>query len=167
MKPLIIYLADDDTDDREFFIEALEEIPVLTEVSEFSNGVDLMATLFAEKSAPDVIFLDLHMPLMDGFECLADIRSFPQFANIKIIVYSTSYHEMEVNQLREDGANYYIQKPNTFQQLKSLLFQSLRMLEQEQEDLDIASKPSKVTRKSLDRKFLNNLDKPLKLWKNT
>ncbi len=167
MKKLTIYLADDDTDDRVFFIEALEEIPVQTEVSEFSNGVDLMAVLFAEKSVPDVIFLDLHMPLMDGFECLADIRSFPQFAKIKIIVYSTSYHEMEVNQLREDGADYYIQKPNTFQKLKSLLFQSLRMLEQEQGDIEIALKPSEVTRTSMDKIFLDNLDKPLKLWKNT
>ncbi len=137
MRKLTLYLADDDTDDREFFIEALKEIPVQTEVIEFSNGVDLMDALFAEKSIPDAVFLDLHMPLMDGFECLADIRSFPQFAKIKIIVYSTSYHEREVNQLKEDGADHYLQKPNSFQQLKSLLFQSVRMLEHKQSNSDI------------------------------
>ncbi len=132
MGKLVLYLADDDTDDREFFIEALQEIPVQTEVSEFSNGVDLMDALFSKEPLPDAVFLDLHMPLMDGFECLADIRSFPQFAKIKIIVYATSYHEREVNQLKEDGADHYLQKPNSFQELKSLLFQSITTLEQDQ-----------------------------------
>lgn len=136
MKTLSLYLADDDSDDREFFIEALEEIPVRTEVREFSNGVDLMDALFSQDTLPDAVFLDLHMPLMDGFECLTDIRSFPQFSKIKIIVYSTSYHEREVNQLRDDGADHYLQKPNTFQRLKSLLFQSVRLLEHERMDSD-------------------------------
>lgn len=139
MEKLILYLADDDADDREFFIEALEDVPVETEVSEFSNGVDLMHALFSKECLPDAIFLDLHMPLMDGFECLTDIRNFPQFAKIKIIVYSTSYHEREVNQLREDGADHYLQKPNTFQELKSLLFQSIRMLEREENNAKTSS----------------------------
>lgn len=139
MKTLNLYLADDDTDDREFFMEAIKEIPVQTEVSEFSNGVDLMDALFAEKSIPDAVFLDLHMPLMDGFECLADIRSFPQFAKIKIIVYSTAYLEREVNQLKVDGADHYLQKPNSFQNLKSLLFQSLKILEHEQNNSNIGA----------------------------
>lgn len=129
MDTLNFYLADDDKDDREFFMEALEEVTSEIAVRQFTNGVDLMDALFTKKKVPDAIFLDLHMPLMDGFECLADIRSFPQFSNIKVIVYSTSYNEMEVNQLREDGANHYLQKPNSFQQLKSLLLQCVRMLE--------------------------------------
>lgn len=136
MSTLNIYLADDDTDDREFFKEALGEIPVQTEVREFSNGVDLMDALFSNEALPDAVFLDLHMPLMDGFECLTDIRSFPQFTKIKVIVYSTSYHDREVNQLREDGANHYLQKPNSFQELKSLLFQCVRILEHEHEQND-------------------------------
>lgn len=129
MSVLTVYLADDDTDDRKFFMEALKEVPVEISVKQFTNGVDLMDALFTVEEMPDAIFLDLHMPLMDGFECLADIRSFPQFEKIKIIVFSTSYNEMEVNQLREDGANHYLQKPNSFQQLKSLLFQCVRMLQ--------------------------------------
>lgn len=133
MKKLTLYLADDDADDREFFIEALEEVPVQTEVREFSNGVDLMDALFSKEPLPDAVFLDLYMPIMDGFECLTDIRSFPRFAKIKIIVYSTSYHEREVNQLKEDGADHYLQKPNSFQELKSLLFQSVRILEHDHE----------------------------------
>ena len=128
MKTVNIYLADDDAEDRELFKDALFEIPIETEVLEFSNGVDLMDALFSKSNLPDAIFLDLRMPLMNGFECLADIRNFTQFSKIKVFVYSTSYHEMEVKQLREDGADHYLQKPNSFDLLKSLLFQSLTLL---------------------------------------
>ena len=125
MSAIKIYLADDDGDDRELFIEALSEIPLETTVTEFDNGIDLMDDLFSNKPLPDVIFLDLRMPLMDGFECLSDIRSFNQFSQVKVNVYSSSYHEREVNQLKEDGANRYLQK------LKTLLYKSIRHLEKD------------------------------------
>ena len=79
-------MADDDNDDREIFIQALEEIPLSTQVTEFDDGVDLMDNLFSAASLPTVIFLDLYMPIMDGFECLYDIRNFPKFDDIKIVV---------------------------------------------------------------------------------
>jgi len=129
MVPFKIYLAEDDLDDRELFMEALSEIPLHTEVSQFDNGVDLMDDLFSDSPLPDAIFLDLRMPLMDGFECLADIRSFEQFSKIKIIVYSSTFHEREVDQLKADGANQYLQKPNSFNQLKTLLYQSIKPLQ--------------------------------------
>lgn len=123
-----IYLTDDDIDDRKLFMEALLELPFQTEITQFDNGVDLMDDLFSKKSLPDALFLDLHMPIMNGFECLADIRSFSQFSEIKIIVYSSSYHQREVDQLKRDGADKYLQKPNSFQQLKTLLYNCLDTL---------------------------------------
>ncbi len=125
MNVINIYLADDDNEDREIFMDALKEIPIETKVTHFDNGVDLMDKLFSDKILPDVIFLDLYMPIMDGFECLADIRNFTKFANIHVIVYSTSYRQREVNQLKEDGANQYIQKSPSFKSLKTLINKSL------------------------------------------
>ena len=136
MATLNIYLADDDRDDREFFADALEEVSSNIALKQFTNGVDLMDALFTAEELPHAVFLDLHMPLMDGFECLADIRNFPQFADIKVLVYSTSYNDMEVNQLRDDGADHYLQKPNSFQELKSLLLQCVRMLEADHDATD-------------------------------
>lgn len=136
MKTIKIYLADDDRDDRELFLEALAEIPLNTQVTQFEDGVDLMDELFSATSLPHVIFLDLHMPLMNGFECLTDIRSFPQFSEIKIVVYSSVYHQREVDQLQDEGANHYLQKPHSFVQLKSLLFQSLKFMENEKDNFD-------------------------------
>lgn len=123
-----IFLADDDKDDREFFMDALKDLPIETLVKQFGNGVDLMAELLSDNPLPRAIFLDLHMPLMDGFECLSDIRNISEFSDIRIIIYSTSYNQHQVNQLKEDGANQYIKKPNSFNQLKTILYQSLKPL---------------------------------------
>ena len=125
MDRIKIYLADDDKEDREFLLEALDEIPLRTQVTQFNNGVDLMDKLFSDVVLPDVIFLDLYMPIMDGFECLTDIRNFAKFANIHVIVYSTTYRQREVNQLKEDGANQFIQKSTSFKTLKTLIHKSL------------------------------------------
>jgi CheY-like chemotaxis protein len=125
MKPIDIFLADDDQDDRELFMDALSELPIDTSVKQFENGVDLMAELYSGNPKPDTIFLDLRMPLMDGFECLTDIRNIPELSEIQIIIYSTSYNENEVEQLKESGANLYIKKPNSFNQLKTVLYKSL------------------------------------------
>ena len=126
MNPINIFLADDDQDDRELFMDALSELPIETSVKQFENGVDLMAELYSDHPKPDTIFLDLRMPLMDGFECLTDIRNIPELSEIQIIIYSTSYNENEVEQLKESGANLYIKKPNSYNQLKTVLYKSLK-----------------------------------------
>lgn len=126
-----IYLADDDSDDRGFFLDALSEIPIKTTIEQFSNGVDLMSFLFnSEHQKPDAIFLDLKMPMMDGFECLADIRDLEPFANVPVIIYSTSFHEKDVERLKKMGATLYLKKPSSFNQLKTLLHKCLSHLRQ-------------------------------------
>lgn len=123
---LKVYLADDDSDDRTFFSDALKEIPIKTEILEFTNGVDLMSDLISGTNVPpDVIFLDLKMPLMDGFECLSDIRDIPKFSKIPVIIYSTSFHPKEIIRLQEMGASLYLQKPSSYNQLKTLLHKCL------------------------------------------
>lgn len=128
MKDLKIYIADDDYDDRDFFMEALNSIPLKTKVSQFDNGVDLMDKLFSDVTLPHVIFLDLYMPIMDGFECLMDIRNFKKFNNIYIIAYSSIYRDREVNQLKLDGANQFLKKSSSFKELKELLLKSLSLV---------------------------------------
>ncbi|RRQ50667.1 response regulator [Maribacter algicola] len=126
-----IYLADDDSDDRAFFSDALSEIPITTTIEEFSNGVDLMSFLLnGEHKKPDAIFLDLKMPMMDGFECLTDIRDLDALSEVPVIIYSTSYHEKDVERLKKMGATLYLKKPSSFNQLKTLLHKCLSHLAQ-------------------------------------
>lgn len=56
-----IFLADDDEDDRIFFTNALEDILSATDITEYTNGVELMKSLYTEEVLTDVIFLDLNM----------------------------------------------------------------------------------------------------------
>ncbi len=137
-----IYLADDDLEDQELFKSALQQIPYSPELSLFQDGLELMDDLFSNKPLPDAIFLDLYMPIMNGFDCLIDIRNFCQFSNIDIIVYSTTYVKREVKQLRKDGANQFMQKPNSFEELINILSKSLDQVDKS------------VEQKSLKRSFM-------------
>ncbi|CAH8282132.1 CheY-like chemotaxis protein [Mariniflexile fucanivorans] len=125
-KPLLIYLADDDNEDRMLFKEALDELNMNVAVEDFDNGVTLMEhLLMAGKPLPDAIYLDLNMPLMNGEECLNDIRNEPQLSKIPIIIYSTYIDEAMADTLQNKGANWYLMKPSTFGNLKNLLRKSL------------------------------------------
>ena len=136
MEPIRIFIADDDRDDREIFLEGLEKLPIDKLVSQFDNGVELMKGLRASSPLPDVIYLDLYMPLQNGFECLTDIREIPEFSEIKIIIYSTTYNHNIVDLLKENGANQYIQKPISFNHLNTLLDKSMKSI------LDTKTDPS-------------------------
>ena len=125
-----IYLADDDLEDQELFKNALQQIPFSPELFLFKDGLELMDDLFSNQPLPDAIFLDLYMPIMNGFDCLYDIRNFRQFSDIDIIVYSTTYVKREVKQLKKDGANQFMQKPNSFEQLVDILSKSLEQVEE-------------------------------------
>lgn len=122
---MIIYLADDDLEDRQFFTDALTELPLKITLKTFQNGVDLMADLFSEEELPEAIFLDLKMPMMDGFECLSDIRSESKFNTIDVIIYATLMNNWETERLQKIGANSYLQKPTSFNQLKTILYKCL------------------------------------------
>jgi len=68
-----LLLADDDTDDCFFFREALGELPFMSTLTTVNNGVELMNRLTDQSyHLPDILFLDLNMPLKTGIECLME-----------------------------------------------------------------------------------------------
>ena len=117
-----IILTDDDTDDCELFQDAVKELSIQTKLSILENGVALMATL--EETVPpppDVIFLDLNMPLKNGYEALIEIRNTPKLKGIPIVIFSTTASDDAVNKTYEHGANYYICKPSSFSLLVKVI----------------------------------------------
>ncbi|CAN5234628.1 hypothetical protein BH23BAC2_BH23BAC2_27750 [soil metagenome] len=62
--------------------------------------------------SPDLILMDLNMPVMNGFECLKEIRSNPVFLDIPVIIFSTSNYEKDIAHAEELGALGYLHKPN-------------------------------------------------------
>jgi len=119
---LYIVLAEDDEDDRLFFKEALQEIKVKTVVDFVTDGSQLMNFLNQPGiRLPNVVFLDLNMPVMSGMECLIEIRKNNRLKDLAIAIYSTSATEEDIEEAFVNGANVYIKKPNDFSLLKSSL----------------------------------------------
>lgn len=99
-----IYLADDDADDRMLFEEALKEVTHSSKLTTAKDGEHLMEILNdSPPGNPDVIFLDLNMPLKNGFECLKQIKASDQFKDIPVIVYSTSCQQESIQKCMTRG----------------------------------------------------------------
>src|SRR5688572_23646117 len=92
----IIVLADDDVDDQVLMREGLKDCKVKVEINAVYNGLQLMDYLLRReayrniKETPDLILLDLNMPLMDGFEVLKEIKRHNHLKNIPLYVITTS-----------------------------------------------------------------------------
>lgn len=125
--PMKVVLVDDDEDDRMFFSDALREIDIDTELRQFENGKEFLSYLEEEGTeSPHLIFLDLNMPVMNGFECLKALRSHPDYKDLVVAIYSTSSSEKDIEETFVNGANIYINKPNRFDELKKTLAQVVK-----------------------------------------
>ena len=116
-----VYLVDDDEDDRKLFSEALEEVGRNVQLNLFSGGEDLLNELLKKKQLPNIIFLDLYMPRMDGEECLARIRANEKLDSVCVIMYSTVMDLERIEELFNAGANRYLKKPSSYPALKKAL----------------------------------------------
>lgn len=121
-----ILLADDDSDDCYLFGEALAGLSANARLTTAKNGEVLMKILDESvPPAPDIIFLDINMPVKGGFECLEEIKQKPAYKGIPVVMLSTSCEKWNIDRAYSRGADYYICKPNSLTQLKSLINQVL------------------------------------------
>ncbi|WP_373523473.1 response regulator [Aquiflexum sp.] len=116
-----ILLIEDDIDDQLFFRWAIEAIDPKAECVIAKNGTDAMQKLIAMKMPPSWIFLDLNMPLMNGFECLRKIREKKLDSDIPVIILSTSGNMKDIAKAKEHGAAGYLKKPNNTNSLVKAL----------------------------------------------
>lgn len=124
---LKVFLTDDDEDDRLFFEEAIEEVSVETELTTFNDGKVLMNYLHKPNAIlPDLLFLDLNMPIKNGMECLEEIKATEKLKDIIIAIYSTSSSEKDIEETFIKGANIYINKPSNFKALKKVIDKVLK-----------------------------------------
>lgn len=128
LKTINIILADDDADDRMLFEDAINEIEVATALSLFNDGKQLMDYLQKpDTTLPEIIFLDLNMPVKNGMECLLEIRANELLKHLCVAIYSTSSSEKDIENTFVNGANIYINKPNSFAALKKALDKVIRL----------------------------------------
>jgi DNA-binding response OmpR family regulator len=80
------------------------------EVAMAGNGEEGLA--LAQKSKPDIILLDLIMPVKDGFQTLKELKENPELKDIKVIVLSNLSQEDDKQRIMDMGAVDYIVKAN-------------------------------------------------------
>lgn len=123
-----LLLADDDSDDREFFFDALQTVSIPVELSIVKDGEELMQWLIQRREClPDLLFLDLNMPRKNGHECLKEIKRHPDLKTLPVIILSTAANTLEIETLYKNGAQYYIQKPNGFSELVQVIGEVLNL----------------------------------------
>jgi CheY-like chemotaxis protein len=115
-------LADDDHDDAELFNEALSAVNPLIKFHHVEDGEEVFQFLLNSKiEKPDVIFLDLNMPAMSGWQCLAKLKNDTELKTIPVIMYSTSSNPREKEIAIELGATGFVTKPTDFRALTKIL----------------------------------------------
>ena len=126
-KTIHILLVDDDEDDRYLTREAFRQHYPSSRFSFAEDGDDLLDFLnyqgqYAEAAhpLPELILLDLNMPRKDGREVLREIKNSDQFRHIPIVVLTTSDAKDDIETSYYNGANSFITKPSTFQQLSEV-----------------------------------------------
>lgn len=123
-----LYLIDDDVDDLEFFCEAVTRIDgSIICFKRADSGEALRAFQQHDVPLPDLIFLDLNMPLVDGRTFLTELKKISAYANVPVIIYSTSSHSRDIEDTKQLGAAGFMTKPYSqevlINQLQELLSQ--------------------------------------------
>ena len=111
---------DDDEDDQLFirsaFLTGQPPITILT----LNDGTELLPMLATCVELPRLILLDVNMPLMNGFETLKQLRSVADYADLPVVMLTTSSAEDDRERSFALGANHFLTKPLTFEQLRAL-----------------------------------------------
>ncbi len=113
-----ILVADDSKMARKMVIKTLNEVlDNNIEIFEAQNGQEALE-LYKEKS-PKIVFLDLTMPVMDGFEALEKIKQYD--TNAKVVIISADIQKFSVDRVIELGAFNFIKKPIDAHKMEQIL----------------------------------------------
>lgn len=110
--PHTLLLVDDDADDRELFLIALDRLGEdgLT-CQTAADGPEALRRLSNGEVAPDIIFLDLNMPLMTGHQVLQHLKTEEKTRDIPVVILSTATDAHSIAQARQLGASCFFSKP--------------------------------------------------------
>lgn len=117
-----ILIADDDSFFRNFYSTKLKENGFITETA--VDGEDTLKKL--KSFRPDLLFLDIIMPNVDGFLVLEQLKNDPELKSIPVIVFSTLGQEEDIKKANQLGVKYYINKsyfdfPNMLNKINEIL----------------------------------------------
>lgn len=117
-----ILLIDDDEEDQEIFIDALKQVDALLHCAVAGDGEEAMALLNGDALVkPELIFVDMNMPKLNGKQVLAALKSSETTRDIPIIMYSTFFGPKDISEITTLGAAHHMVKATRFDELCSSL----------------------------------------------
>jgi CheY-like chemotaxis protein len=116
-----ILLIDDDEEDNEIFMTALDSVSSDFLCAAYTNASKALVSLQSREIEPDVIFLDLNMPIMSGQEFLIQIKKEKIIQNIPVIIFSTSSNPETIALAKKLGAEDFVTKPDRLEKLVDIL----------------------------------------------
>lgn len=116
-----LLLVDDDAIDRELFADAISLTGKGYKIEEAQNGEVALNYLHAANRLPDLIILDLNMPVKDGRETLMELKTHTRLRNIPVCIMSTSSAPFDIESAYTTGANLFLVKPLEFKKLTEML----------------------------------------------
>ena len=108
-----ILLLDDDPEDVDILEMALEEAFPEIQLSVAWDD-HALSMLINTPYVPDLILMDLNMPLKLGKECLTEIRSSTRYSKIPVVILSPTDHQVNIEYWKENGVQKYYKKPTSF-----------------------------------------------------
>jgi CheY-like chemotaxis protein len=120
-QPQKLFITDDDEDDREILVLALEKYGFTGDISTFINGAKLLEYLETNPGEfPGLIVLDLNMPVMNGFETLAELKANVRFKNIPVVILTSSSRQADEVTCQDLGSNHFFTKPSNVSDYREL-----------------------------------------------
>jgi CheY-like chemotaxis protein len=126
VKEIEILMVEDSPSDSELAVEAFKQSRVMNNLTIIDNGGDAISYLkrqgkFADAILPDLILLDLNLPVKSGHEVLAEIKRDPLLKRIPVVVLTTSESEKDVLESYNLQASAFITKPVDFDKFISVI----------------------------------------------
>ena len=124
-----ILVAEDDLTDAYFFQRAFNRAGIPVALHFVRDGQEVIDYLqgtgpFADRTAyplPQLVLLDLNMPRLNGFDVLEWVREQPGFRNLQVVIFSSSDEAKDINRAYGLGANWYLVKPHSMDELTALV----------------------------------------------
>ena len=116
-----LMLIDDDEDDREIFISIVEAAYPAISLSVATNGQEALQALQQAATQPDLIFLDLNMPIMNGQQFMESIKADNILHKIPVVILTTSSDKTTIRDMKTLGAIHFISKPDKYSGWEKML----------------------------------------------
>lgn len=126
METLQVLMVDDDEGDIFMIEDVLLDLQLGLDLKSVQNGYQALAYLrkeppYESAATPDLLLLDLNMPLMSGRQVLHEIRADQELCHLPVIIFSTSSAVFDIQSAYAEGSNCYITKPVGIKELETLL----------------------------------------------